>query len=104
MQGGLTKREDLEGRLASGGWQLEAHWSGGVSLSVSEGVALSKIGGSDKADLVQEEKNGSRERESMMRWGRPGEQGQCGEFAVGEAGRARSMLGVHLDLIHSTKC
>jgi hypothetical protein len=25
-------REDLEGRLASGGWQLEACWGGGTSL------------------------------------------------------------------------
>jgi hypothetical protein len=25
-------REDLEGRLAGGGWQLEAHWGGGNSL------------------------------------------------------------------------
>jgi hypothetical protein len=25
-------REDLEGRLASGGWRLEAHWGGGTSL------------------------------------------------------------------------
>jgi hypothetical protein len=29
-------REDLEGSLASGGWQLEAHWGGGTSLWASE--------------------------------------------------------------------
>jgi hypothetical protein len=32
MLGGLTKREDLEGRLAGGGWQLEARWDRGNSL------------------------------------------------------------------------
>jgi hypothetical protein len=33
-------REDLEGRLAGGGWQLEVRWGRGISLWANEGVAF----------------------------------------------------------------
>jgi hypothetical protein len=43
-----------------------------------------------------DERERERERESRMLLGRSGEQGQCREQGVGEAGRARSVPGVHL--------
>jgi hypothetical protein len=76
MQERLTEREDLEGRLAGGGWQLEACWGGGTSLWASEGVVFSRIGGSGKAAQILEEGNGSW---GGLGRGRPGEQGQCWE-------------------------
>jgi hypothetical protein len=51
---------------------------------------LSRIGGSGKAALIPEEGNGNRERERE-------------QDEVGEAGRARSVLGVHPNQSHSTK-
>jgi hypothetical protein len=38
------EREDLEERLAGGGWQLEPHWGRGTSLWANEGVLFFRIG------------------------------------------------------------
>jgi hypothetical protein len=57
-----------------------------------EGVALSSIRGLGKAAQIPEEGNGSLKRER--------EREQDG---VGEAGRARSVPGVHTDPSHCTK-
>jgi hypothetical protein len=54
-------------------------------------MAFSRIGGSSKAAQIPEEGNGSRERERE-------------QDGVGEAGRARSVPGVHPNLSHGTKC
>jgi hypothetical protein len=48
-------RADLKGRLAGGGWWLEACWGGGTSLWASKRVALSRIGGPSKAAQIPEE-------------------------------------------------
>jgi hypothetical protein len=85
-------REDLEGRLASGGWQLEAHWGGGNFLWASEGAALSKIGGSSKAAQIPEEGNGSWERERAG-WGGGGQESKVSVRNAPDPSHSTKMLG-----------
>jgi hypothetical protein len=53
-------REHLKGRLAGGGWRLEACWGGGTSLRASERVAFFRIGVPGKAAQIPEESRESK--------------------------------------------
>jgi hypothetical protein len=63
-------REDLKGRLAGGGWWLEAHWGGGTSLWASERVALSRIRSTSKAAQIPEESWESKVSAGNSTWSR----------------------------------
>jgi hypothetical protein len=79
-----SPREDLEGGLTSGRWQLEARWGEGNSLWAV--WASSRIRGPDKAAQIR--RKGMRVvRESRMRgWGgAAGEQGHCKEHTWSES-------------------
>jgi hypothetical protein len=92
------RRENLEERLASGGWQLEVCWGGGTSLWTSERVAgffWFFLGlGVPVKHLRSRRKEMGVERERQQReWD-----------GVGEARRARSVPGTQPNLSHGTKC